>query len=90
LNLFFQPSTHRKGMTLPRYSRASYSRCVAGVVAQFSTAVAASAVARKFCAADIQRGNCATVPALRDIGPLIAARSDGLVGAIDLNHTNWR
>ncbi len=59
------------------YSRADLSRSVVIVVALFLAAVATSAVAREFRAADTQNEDYPTVQALRYMGRLIAERSGG-------------
>ncbi len=59
------------------YNRAELSRTAVLVVALSLTAVATSAVAREFRAADAQSEAYATGPALHDIGHLIAERGGG-------------
>jgi TRAP-type C4-dicarboxylate transport system substrate-binding protein len=59
------------------YSRADLSRTVALVVALFSTAVPAGAVAREFRAADTQSEDYPTVQALYYMGSLIAEQGGG-------------
>jgi len=59
------------------YSRADLSRSVVIVVALFLAAVATSAVAREFRAADTQNEDYPTVQALRYMGRLITERSGG-------------
>jgi len=59
------------------YSRADLSRTVAIVVALFLTAISTRALAREFRAADTQSEDYPTIPALRDMGRLIAEKSRG-------------
>lgn len=80
LNLFFSPQTSSRGSKLeklPLCSRAGLSRTVTMFAALLLTAVATTAPAREFRAADTQSENYPTVQALRFMGRLIAQKTGG-------------